>query len=102
MVQTVKLPKQKYPIVQIIWEDIYSPDSGWIKPESVSEHAKPCLISSVGYLIPCDEMYLMYASDIADDGTANGVTQVPKSNVKVLKILRKVPSVKNKEKKTSL
>ena len=97
---TPKLPKQKYPIVLLVWEDIYSPDKGWIKPEKAHEEAAPCLISSVGYLISDTSDYVFYASDIADDGTANGVTQVPRGNVRHMKVIRnvkekatKVPSV---------
>lgn len=79
----------KYSIVQIVWEDIFSPDGGWIRPEKANEELKPCLITSVGYLIAENPDYILYASDLADDGTANGVTQIPRSNVKSVKVLRK-------------
>lgn len=79
----------KYPIVEIVWEDIGSP-SGWIKPGHDSITTDPVLITSVGYLVMDTPEYIVYASDVAHDGDINGRTQVPRGNVKKIKILRKV------------
>ena len=79
----------KYPIVEIVWEDIGSP-SGWIKPGHDSITTDPVLITSVGYLVMDTQEYIVYASDVANDGDINGRTQVPRSNVKKIKVLRKV------------
>lgn len=92
----MKKPKQIYPIAEIIWEDIEAQDGGWIKPG----HAEivPCLMSSIGYLVLDNADYVVYASDLAQDGTTNGRTQVPKANVKQVKIIKKVPQPRKKTK----
>lgn len=89
------LPKQIYPIVQIVWEDILGEDGGWIKPGH--NDIVPCLVSSVGYLVLDNENYVVYASDLAHDGETNGRTQVPKSNVKFMKVLKAVPQPRKKK-----
>lgn len=88
-------PKQIYPIAEIIWEDIEAQDGGWIKPG----HAEivPCLMSSIGYLVLDNADYVVYASDLAQDGTTNGRTQVPKTNVKSVRIIKKVPQPRKKK-----
>ena len=90
----MKGPKQIYPVVMVVWEDIEGQDGGWIKPG----HADivPCLMSSVGYLVLDTEDYIVYASDLAQDGTTNGRTQVPKGNVKSIRVLKKVPQPRKK------
>ena len=90
----LKNPKQIYPIVKITWEDITEQGGGWVKDHPL----EPCLMSSVGYLIVDQPDYIVYASDLAQDGTTNGRTQVPRVNVKDIQVLRKVP---NERKKTS-
>lgn len=90
---TKKKPLHKYPIVEIVWEDIGSP-AGWIKPGHDSITSDPILITSVGYLVMDTPEYIVYASDVANDGDINGRTQVPKGNVKKIKVLRKI-KVKN-------
>ena len=90
MTKKNKEPKQIYPIVQVVWEDIMAQDGGWVKDHPL----EPCLMSSVGYLIVDQPDYLVYASDLAQDGTTNGRTQVPRVNVRSIKVLRKVPHVK--------
>ena len=88
--------KQLYPIVLIVWEDIELQDGGWIKHGHVD--VTPCLMTSVGYLIHNDDNYLIYASDLAEDGTTNGRTQVPKGLVKSVKVLRDIPKPRTKRK----
>ena len=88
-----KEPKQIYPIVRVVWEDITEQSGGWVKDHPL----EPCLMSSVGYLIVDQPDYVVYASDLAQDGTTNGRTQVPRVNVKSIKVLRKVKTVKPKE-----
>lgn len=87
-----KEPKQIYPIVRITWEDITEQSGGWVKDHPI----EPCLMSSVGYLIVDQPDYIVYASDLAQDGTTNGRTQVPRVNVKSIKVLKKVPQIKVK------
>lgn len=89
----LKTPKQIHPIAQIIWEDITEQSGGWVKDHPL----EPCLMSSVGYLIVDQPDYLVYASDLAQDGTTNGRTQVPRVNIKSVKILRKVPCERKKK-----
>ena len=86
----LKNPKQIYPIALIIWEDITEQGGGWVKDHPL----EPCLMASVGYLLVDQPDYIVYASDLAQDGTTNGRTQVPRVNVKSIKILRKVASDK--------
>ena len=88
----LKQPKQIYPIALILWEDITSQDGGWIKPGH--DNIDPCMMTSVGYLVMDTPAYIVYASDLAEDGTTNGRTQVPRANVKQIKILRKVRNAK--------
>lgn len=89
----LKTPKQIFPIALITWEDITEQSGGWVKDHPI----EPCLMSSVGYLIVDQPDYIVYASDLAQDGTTNGRTQVPRVNVKSVKILRKVPSERKKD-----
>ena len=98
LITMIKKPKQIYPIAEIIWEDIETQDGGWIKPG----HAEiiPCLMSSIGYLVLENDQYIVYASDLAQDGTTNGRTQVPKANVKSIRILKKIPSPRKKKAKS--
>ena len=88
----LKKPKQIFPIVEVLWEDITSQDGGWIKPGH--DNIDPCMMTSVGYLVMDTPAYIVYASDLAEDGTTNGRTQVPRANVKQIKILRKVRNAK--------
>lgn len=88
----LKKPKQIFPIALIIWEDITEQSGGWVKDHPL----EPCLMSSVGYLLVDQPDYIVYASDLAQDGTTNGRTQVPRVNVKEIKILKKVQSDKKK------
>lgn len=88
MTQKPKEPKQIYPIVKILWEDISEQSGGWIKPGH--EGIEPCLMTSIGYLVAETPDYIVYASDLAQDGTTNGRTQIPRSNVKYIKLIRKV------------
>lgn len=85
----LKKPKQIFPIVQVIWEDITTQD-GWIKPGHAN--IDPCIMSSIGYLVIDNPDYIVYASDLAEDGTTNGRTQVPRGNVRSIRVLRKVPN----------
>ena len=87
----LKKPKQIYPIVEVLWEDISQQDGGWIKPGH--NGIEPCLMTSVGYLVTDTPEYIVYASDLAQDGTTNGRTQVPRANVRSMKIIRKVRNV---------
>ena len=89
----LKKPKQIYPIVEILWEDITSQENGWIKgAHQIS--IEPALVTSVGYLVVDDPNYIVYASDLDQDGTTNGRTQIPRANVKQIRIMRKVRNVK--------
>ena len=90
-----KKTKQIYPIVEIVWEDIEAQDGGWIKPGHTD--IVPCLMSSIGYLVLDNDQYVVYASDLAQDGTTNGRTQVPRANVKSIKVIKKVPQPRKKK-----
>jgi len=92
------MKKPNFPIVEIVWEDItaHEKEIGWVNPKDLPHEIKPCLISSVGYLLVDNASYVVYASDVAADGETNDRTQIPKSNVKSIKVLRKVPSEKVK------
>ena len=83
----IKIPKQIFPIVEILWEDIFGQDTGWIKPGH--NEIESCIISSVGYLVVDTKDYIVYASDLDKDGETNGRTQIPKVNIKHIKVLRK-------------
>lgn len=96
----LKTPKQIYPVVLITWEDILGQDGGWIKPGH--SDVVPCLVTSVGYLVLDTDQYLVYASDLAHDGETNGRTQVPKANIKSIKVLKKVPAKRIRAKKVVL
>ena len=85
-----KDPKQIYPIVLVIWEDITEQGGGWVKDHPI----EPCLMASVGSLLVDQPDYIVYASDLAQDGMTNGRTQVPRVNVKSIKVLRNVPKPK--------
>ena len=91
----MKKTKQIYPIVEITWEDIEAQDGGWIKPGHTD--IVPCLMSSIGYLVLDMDQYVVYASDLAQDGTTNGRTQVPKSNVKSIKVIKAIPKPRKKK-----
>jgi hypothetical protein len=82
-------------MAEIVWEDITGHEGGWeardkVKIESADVH-------SIGFLIVDNPDYIVYASDVDENGLTNGRTQVPRANVKYLKIFRKVPSAKKKK-----
>ena len=94
MKKTTK-PKQIYPIAEIIWEDIEMQDGGWIKPGHTD--IVPCLMTSIGYLVLENDAYVVYASDLAQDGTRKERPQAPKANVRSIRIIRKIPTPRKKK-----
>lgn len=86
----LRKPKQLYPIVEIVWEDITNHGKGWVAHLEIPQEVQPMLISSVGYLVLDTPDYVVYAADLSADGETNDRTQIPRANVKSIKVLRKV------------
>ena len=89
----LNLPKQIFPLVQIIWEDISAPAQGWLETIDVVE---PMMISSVGYLVHETDRHYVLGMDLSNDKQHNQRAQIPKSVVVKVVILKKVPSDKKK------
>lgn len=91
----VKRPKQKYPLVEVIWDDATSLSQGWKNPEEwEKEPIKPEIVLSVGFVVKETEAYLILAMDTDSDGDHASRSQIPKGMVRSVKILRKADYIK--------
>lgn len=91
----IKRPKQIYPLVEVIWEDIGEHEGGWI---SKADIIKPILMLSIGFLVADTDEHIVIAMDLCSDGTTNQRAQLPKGVIKKLKILRKAYVEKQRKK----
>ena len=90
MTKTVKRPPQKYDLVEIIWDDAAGLTHGWkTKEEFDKESIVPELMLSVGFLIKESPDHIIIAMDVDRDGGTNQRSQIPRSMIKKIKILRK-------------
>jgi hypothetical protein len=83
----VKRPFQKYPMVEVTWNDASELTSGW--SQEIEEKDEPALALSVGFLIRETKEHIVIAQDIDAEGHHNGRSQIPRGMVKNLKVLRK-------------
>jgi hypothetical protein len=83
----VKRPAQKYPLVEVWWDDATEMPSGWLEANEEIE-IKPCLVLSVGFLVKETDAYLVIAID-THDGGHNGRSQIPKGMVKRMRVIKK-------------
>lgn len=82
----VKRPRQPYNLVEVIWDDAAGLRHGWM---AQTEHPKPQVALSVGFLIVETADHIIIAQDIDAEGSHNGRTQIPRGMVKKIKVLRK-------------
>lgn len=89
--KTVKRPHQKYPLVEVIWDDAAGLKDGW---KATNEMPEPYIALSVGFLIRDGEHHIIIAQDTDEEGSHNGRTQIPRGMVKRIKVLRKADKAK--------
>jgi hypothetical protein len=93
----VKRPWQTFPLVEVVWDDAAAMTHGWkTKEEFDKESVIPELMLSVGFLIKETPDHIIIAMDVDRDGGSNQRSQIPRSMVKKIKILRKADEVKEK------
>lgn len=93
----MKRPNQVFPLVECIWDDASAMTHGWkTKEEFDKESVIPELMLSVGFLIKETPDHIIIAMDVDRDGGSNQRSQIPRSMVKKIKILRKADEVKEK------
>lgn len=86
----IKRPKQTFTLVEVIWDDAAAMTHGWkTKEEFDKESVIPELMISVGFLIKETPDHIIIAMDIDRDGGSNQRSQIPRSMVKKIKVLRK-------------
>lgn len=89
---TLKRPFQKYPMVEIWWDDPTALTHGWLDNADLP-NVKPALVVSVGFLILDTQEYVVYASDLDGSGHHNGRTQINRGVIKKVRVLRKADPI---------
>lgn len=85
-----KRPRQKYSLVEVWWDDATSLAHGWKSNEEFKKEALlPEMVLSVGFLIAEANDHIVLAMDVDKDGQHNQRSQVPRSMVKHLRVIRK-------------
>ena len=82
----IKRPFQKFPLVEVLWNDACDHEPGW--KDKVGKVA-PHLVLSVGFLLPQSNGHIVLAMDLDEGSLHNGRAQIPKGMVKKVKVLRK-------------
>lgn len=82
----MKRPFQKFPLVEVIWDDATELTQGWTDK---LEETEPALALSVGFLIKATKQHIVIALDLDQHGYHNGRSQIPRGMVKTMKVLRK-------------
>lgn len=94
----VKRPTQTYSLVEVIWDDAAALTHGWkTKEEFDKESVIPELMISVGFLIKETPEHIIIAMDVDRDGGSNQRSQIPRSMVKNIRIIRKADEIKEKQ-----
>lgn len=83
---SIKRPRQKYDLVEIIWNDASELTAGWTDE---LEKTEPQLALSVGFLVKSEKEHIVIAQDVDEEGHHNGRGQIPRGMVKKITVLRK-------------
>lgn len=78
--------KQKYPLVEVIWDDAAGLRHGW---ESEVDKLEPQLVRSIGFLLFDGPDHVIIAMDLDGEGQHNGRSQIPKGMLRQIRTLRK-------------
>jgi hypothetical protein len=82
----IKRPRQRFDMVEVIWNDASELTSGWTDTIDKDE---PALALSVGFLVRETKEHIIIAQDIDEEGHHNGRSQIPQGMVKRIKVLKK-------------
>lgn len=86
----MKRPYQKYPLVEIWWDDATHLEMGWKTQEEFKKEAlHPEIVMSVGFLIAETQDHVVLAMDVDKEGQHNQRGQIPRSMVKKIIVRRK-------------
>jgi hypothetical protein len=86
----VKRPAQKYPLVEVWWDDATHLELGWKTAEEFkAEVLQPEIVMSVGFLIAETPDHVVIAMDVDKEGQHNQRGQIPRSMVKRMRVIRK-------------
>ena len=88
---TIRRPFQKYPLVEVIWDDAAGLKDGW---KATHEMPDPCIALSVGFLVRESDDHIIIAQDTDAEGSHNGRTQIPRGMVKKIRVIRKADKAK--------
>lgn len=87
-----------YPLVQITWNDAYSPGAGdVINTDNIKELHTTMPIKTVGWELRNDEAGITLAAESCGDGDYRGGTFIPKAMVEHREVLRVVKPRRRKE-----
>jgi len=87
----LKRPAQKYPLVEVLWDDATHLELGWKTAEEFKAEAlHPEIVMSVGFLIAETPDHVVIAMDVDKEGQHNQRGQIPRSMVKRMRVLRRV------------
>lgn len=84
-----RLP-QKYPLVEVLWDDATHLEYGWKTDEEFkTEVLKREMVMSVGFLVAEAPEHIVLAMDVDKDGQHNQRGQIPRAMVKHIRVIRK-------------
>lgn len=91
----LKRPIQKYPLVEVLWDDATHLEHGWKTAEEFKlEALHPEIVLSVGFLIAETPDHVVLAMDVDKEGQHNQRGQIPRSMVKLMRVIRKAEQPK--------
>ena len=82
----MKRPTQHFDLVEIVWDDAHDLPQGWERKVSRLE---PFHILSCGFVVKSTKKYIVLALDADEEANHNGRSQIPRSLVKAITVLRK-------------
>lgn len=86
----MKRPAQKYPLVEVWWDDATSLAHGWkTQAEFTAEALNHEIVMSVGFLIAESADHIVLAMDVDKEGQHNQRGQIPRSMVKKMRVIKK-------------
>src|SRR5712672_2447705 len=91
----LKRPSQKYPLVEVWWDDATHLEPGWKTAEEFkAESLQPEIVLSVGFLIVEAPEHIVLAMDTDKEGQHNQRGQIPRSMVKQMRVIRRADTDK--------
>jgi len=91
----LKRPIQKYPLVEVLWDDATHLELGWkTQEEFTKEGGSFEIVMSVGFLVRETDNHVVLAMDVDREGQHNQRGQIPRAMIKSMRLLRKADQPK--------